>query len=61
VRIADLAGNLASNMVTFTATGQTNANAPVISNVNIGGGGVTILPASSEVWVQGKVSGTGTM
>ena len=60
VRIADLAGNLASNLVTFTATGQTNADAPVISNVNIGGDGMTILPASSEVWVQGKVSGTST-
>ena len=58
--IADLAGNVASNTVTFTATGTTNANAPVISNVNLGTGGVTVLPVSSEVWVQGKVTGTGT-
>jgi len=60
VRIADLAGNLASNMVTFTATGTTNANAPVISDLNLGTDGVTVLPASSEVWVQGKVTGIGT-
>ena len=60
VTVADLAGNVASNMVTFTATGTTNANAPVISNVNLGAGGVTVLPVSSEVWVQGKVTGAGT-
>ena len=32
----------------------------MISNVNLGAGGVTVLPASSEVWVQGKVTGAGT-
>ena len=47
VRVADRAGNVASNMATFTATGTTNTDAPVISNVSIGGGGVTILPAAS--------------
>ena len=42
VTVADLAGNVASNLVTFTATGTTNANAPVISDVNVGSGGVTM-------------------
>ncbi len=60
VRVADRAGNVASNMVTFTATGTTNTDAPVISNLNLSNGGVTVLPASSEVWVQGKVTGIGT-
>ena len=58
--IADVAGNVASTSVTFTATGAPNPNAPVMSNLDLDEGVVTILPDLAEVWVQGKVSGDGT-
>ena len=58
--IADMAGNVTSTSVTFTATGATNANAPVMSNLDLNEGVVTVLPDMTEVWVQGKVSGDGT-
>ena len=58
--IADVAGNVAITSVTFTATGAPNPNAPVMSNLDLDEGVVTILPDLPEVWVQGKVSGDGT-
>jgi hypothetical protein len=55
--VNDYAGNTVSTTVVFTATGAINTNAPVMSELDLPGEGVTILPDMPEVWVQGKVSG----
>ena len=56
--IADIAGHVTSTSVTFTATGAMNPNAPVISNLDLGDTGVTVMPDIPEVWVQGQLSDT---
>ena len=49
-----LSGNATSTSVTFTATGASNTNAPVMSNFNVAS--VTELPDMLQVWLQANVS-----
>ena len=52
--VADQAGNVASNSVSFCATGMTNPLAPVISELNVPDG--VELPDPGEMWVQCQVT-----
>ena len=59
--IADLARNVASNSVTFTATGAANPNAPTLAVSSLSAGSVTVLPDMPQLWVQGNVGGVGSV